>query len=51
MNLLYSSAIVFITAFLIQYFIISFIMIDSIKNRNQPKIDCIFFPASNNEKI
>ena len=32
MNFLYSVAIVFITAFLIQYFIISFIMSDSIKN-------------------
>jgi hypothetical protein len=32
MNLLYSVAITFIAAFLIQYFIISFIMTDSIKN-------------------
>jgi hypothetical protein len=32
MNLLYSSAIIFIAAFLIQYFIISFIMCDSMKN-------------------
>lgn len=32
MNLLYSVAIVFIASFLIQYFIISFIITDSIKN-------------------
>ena len=32
MNLLYSVAILFISAFIIQYFIISFIMTDSIKN-------------------
>jgi hypothetical protein len=24
-------------------------MIDSIKGRNQPKIDCIFFPVTQNE--